>query len=310
MKKQIASFLLIGFCSISFFSSAQLMMSLPENYIADEPIGIDLTLKTAKLPGGVNLQYAEQGSLTGTPVILLHGITDSWHSFESVLPFLPDNIHAFAISQRGHGDSDRPLTGYTPKDFAADIAEFIRMQDLKGAFIVGHSMGGMVAQQFALDYPELTKGVVINSSAASLKDNPGMPEFYEQVLKLNDPMDKAFMDEFQKATLAKPIDPAYYNLLVAEGMKVPVRVFKAALTGLIEADYTKELKNIKAPVLIMWGTKDGFFSKDNQQLLVKEIRDVRMLVYEGTGHALHWEEPARFANDLVGFVTKANRLKM
>lgn len=267
-------------------------------------------LKTATLPNGLRLQFAEQGNADGNPVIFLHGITDSWHSFEKVLQLLPPSIHAFAITQRGHGDSDRPLTGYTPKDFAGDIAGFIRLMKLESAVIVGHSMGGMIAQQFALDYPELTKAVVINSSAASVKDNPGLPEFHEQVMQLNDPMDKTFMDEFQKATLAKPIDPDYYNLLVAEGLKVPVRVFKAALTGLMNADYTKELKNIKVPVLIMWGTKDGFFSKTHQQILVKEIRDARLLAYEGTGHALHWEEPVRFVNDLVGFVSKSIHLKM
>lgn len=310
MKKIIAFFLLLALYSVTNFSSAQLLLNLPESEILDEPIGIDLTLKTAKLSNGVNLQYAEQGSFSGTPVIFLHGLSDSWHSFESVLSFLPYNIHAFAISQRGHGDSDRPLSGYTPKDFADDVADFIQLHDLKSVYIVGHSMGGVVAQQFAIDYPQLTKGLVIISSAPSFKNNPGVPAFYEQVLKLNDPMDKIFMDEFQKGTLAKPIDPAYYNLLVAEGMKVPVRVFKEVFTGLMNTDYTHQLKNIKAPVLIMWGTKDNFCTQDAQEQLVKEIRDVRLFVYERTGHALHWEEPARFVNDLVGFVTKSTRLKM
>ena len=310
MKTLINLFLLIALCNLSHFSSAQLLLDLPESYLVDEPIGTDLALKTAKLPNGVNLQYAEQGSFTGTPVIFLHGISDSWHSFESVLSFLPFSIHAFAISQRGHGDSNRPSGGYTPKDFAGDVAEFIKLHDLKSAYIVGHSMGGIVAEKFALDYPELTKGLVLLGAFSSFKDNPGMPEFYEQVVKLKDPMDKSFMDEFQKGTLAKPIDPGYYHLLVAEGMKVPVKVFQAAFTGLMNADYSGQLKNIKAPVLIMWGTKDNFCSQDDQEELVKELRDVRLLVYERAGHALHWEEPARFVNDLVGFVTKSTRLVM
>ncbi|MGZ8552296.1 MAG: alpha/beta fold hydrolase [Chitinophagaceae bacterium] len=292
------------FLGIFFSSSASLSAQMQSPSDIGQHLN-NYTLKTTTLPNGVRLQFAEQGDADGKPVIFLHGLSDSWHSFEKVLPLLPPNIHAFAVTQRGHGDSDHPLTGYTPKDFASDIAAFTRLMNLESAVIVGHSMGGMIAQQFALDYPGLTKAVVINSSAASLKDNPGLPEFYEQVLELNDPMDKAFMDEFQKSTLAKPIDSAYYNLLVAEGLKVPVRVFKAALTGLMNADYTKELKNIKVPVLIMWGTKDGIFSRTNIQLLVQEIRDARLLVYEGTGHALHWEEPVRFVNDLVGFVTKS-----
>jgi non-heme chloroperoxidase len=163
----------------------------------------------------------------------------------------------------------------------------------------------VIAQRFALDYPQLTKGLVIVGSAASLKDNPGMPEFYDQVKALADPMDKTFMDEFQKSTLAKPIDPTWYNVLVAEGMKVPVRVFKEALLGLMKADYTLEINNIKSPVLILWGAKDSFITEENQAQLVKQIRHSEFIIYEETGHALHWEEPNRFVNDLVGFVTKS-----
>jgi pimeloyl-ACP methyl ester carboxylesterase len=302
MKTVIQIFLFFLFCICSYSLPAQMKISGNEH----GPLVriTTLKLKAATLPNGVQLQYAEQGDADGEPVIFLHGITDSWHSFEKVLPLLPPSIYAIAISQRGHGDSDRPLAGYAPKDFAADVAGLMKTLKLKSAVIVGHSMGGMIAQQFALDYPPLTKAVVIISSAAYLKDNPGMPEFYDMVMKLNDPIDKAFMDGFQKATLAKPIDPAFFDLLVEESMKVPVQVFKAALAGLAEADYANELKKINPPVLLLWGSKDSFFSADNQQLLVKEIKNARLLNYEGTGHALHWEEPARFAADLLDFVNR------
>ena len=89
MKKIIGLFFMIAIYGSTHFSAAQMMLKLPYDHITDEPIGIDLTLKTAKLQNGVELQYAEQGLFTGTPVIFLHGISDSWHSFESVLPFLP-----------------------------------------------------------------------------------------------------------------------------------------------------------------------------------------------------------------------------
>jgi len=303
MKNRIASFLLFTFCGISFSLTAQTKHHPIDSKLKASTA--NYALKTIKLSTGVQLQYAEQGDAEGEPVIFLHGITDSWHSYEKVLPLLPSSIHAFALSQRGHGDSERPLTGYTPKDFAGDVAAFIKQLNLKSAIIVGHSMSGMIVQQFALDYPELIRAIVINSSAAYIKDNPGLPEFYNQVMQLNDPMDRAFMDEFQKATLIKPIDPGYFNLLVTEGMKVPVRVFKAALTGLMEADYRKELKKIKVPVLIMWGAKDGFFPETNQQLLLGGISGSKLVIYEGTGHALHWEEPVRFTNDLLNFINKS-----
>ena len=264
-------------------------------------------VKTIYLPGRVRLEYAEQGNAEGAPVIFLHGITDSWHSFESVLANLPSSIHAFAISQRGHGDSERPVQNYTPKDFAADIAEFIKQKNLDGAFIVGHSMGGVNAQQFAIDYPELTKGLVIIDSDPTFKTNPGMVEFYQEVLKLEGAIDRKFMDDFQKATLADPIDSTYYNLLVDEGIKVPSSVFKAALEGLIQVNFTEQLKRINAPAVIFWGNKDAFCTFEGQEILVNNIKNSRLIIYGNTGHALHWEEPKKFSEDLVNFIDNVIR---
>jgi pimeloyl-ACP methyl ester carboxylesterase len=259
-------------------------------------------VKSIALPGRVKLEYVEQGNARGVPVIFMHGITDSWHSFESVLQYLPSDIHAFAISHRGHGDSERPADGFLPKDFADDIAAFIREKKLGPVIIAGHSMSGFIAQQFAILYPKLTRGLVIINSDAQFNDNPGMPEFYQEVMKLSGSIDRKFMDEFQKATLSKPIDAGYYETLVAEGMKCPVHVFQGAFTGLIEADLVKELNKISAPTLIFWGDKDAFCLRADQDIMKKNIKNSKLIIYEGTGHALHWEEPQRFVKDLVGFI--------
>lgn len=97
-------------------------------------------IKSVELPTGVTLQYIEQGSPSGVPVLLLHGISDSWHSFELVLSHLPESIHAFALTQRGHGDSSRPETAYRYRDFTADMAAFIDAHNIEAAVVVGHSM--------------------------------------------------------------------------------------------------------------------------------------------------------------------------
>jgi len=263
--------------------------------------------RSIALSTGVQLEYVEQGNRSGTPVIFLHGITDSWHSFEKVLPLLPQNIHAFAISQRGHGDSDRPPAGYHPKDFAADIAAFVKQKKLKRVVVVGHSMGSVVAQQFALDYPKLVQGIVLVGADAAFKDNPGMPEFYLEVLNIGERTSKEFMEAFQKATLANDIDPAYFNTVVNEGLKVPGPVFGAAFAGLMDVDYTASLYKINAPTLILWGEKDAFCSASDQDLLAQHLRNVKRVVYAGTGHALHWEKPHQFVEDLSVFILGIER---
>src|SRR5689334_20894320 len=126
-------------------------------------------VKTVKLSTGVRLQYVEQGNPAGTPVVLLHGITDSLHSFDLVLPHLPISWHVFALSQRGHGASSRPADGYAPRDFAADVAAFLDAHKIQRAVIVGHSMGSLVAQRFALDFPTRIQALVLAGTCASLR---------------------------------------------------------------------------------------------------------------------------------------------
>src|SRR5262249_53425143 len=165
-------------------------------------------LKSVELPHKVTLQYVEQGDPAGVPVLLLHGVTDSWHSFEPVLPHLPSSLHAFALTQRGHGDSDRPL-GYRTRDFAADVAEFVKALGVGPTVIVGHSMGATNAQRFVIDHPERALGLVLAGTFAGYRSNPMVLELWESTIaRLTDPVDPGFVREFQESTLAKPVPRA------------------------------------------------------------------------------------------------------
>jgi pimeloyl-ACP methyl ester carboxylesterase len=253
---------------------------------------------------GITLEYVEQGDPSGKTIIFLHGLSDSWHSFEALFNYLPSSLHAIAISQRGHGDSERPIKGYHPKDFASDIAAFIREKKTGPVIIAGHSMGGVVAQQFAMDYPQLCLALVIIDSDPAWYDNPGMDEFCKQASKLNVEIDRPFMDEFQRSTLAKPIDDRYFDLLVTEGLKVPARVFQAALHQMLTTDFREQLRQVSIPVLIFWGQQDLFCSRKDQEDFTRNLKNSQLLQYENTGHALHWEEPERCAGDLVKFINR------
>src|SRR5262245_834674 len=161
-----------------------------------------VVMVTLALTKEVSLDYAVQGRQLGVPVLLLHGITDSRRSFDRVMPRLPASIRAFAVSQRGHGDSDRPEDGYAPHDFAADIAAFMDRFQLPASVIVGHSMGATVAQRFAIEYPERTCGLVLISSFRRTKNHPRVLDLWEStVSKLEDPIDPAVARDFQLSTV-------------------------------------------------------------------------------------------------------------
>jgi non-heme chloroperoxidase len=261
------------------------------------------TVKSVTLPNGVLLEYSEQGNADGIPVIFLHGFTDSRRSYDLVLPHLPASMHAYAISQRGHGNSARPAKGYHARDFAADIAAFMRMKKMPAAIIVGHSMGSAVAQQFVLDYPQLAKGLVLLGAAASFQ-KPELVEFAKNVKQLKDPVDASFAKEFQQSTLMRPVPPAFFETVVQESLKLPARVWEEVLTELTTINFVPLLEKIAIPTLIIWGDKDLYCLRADQDALLTGITGSKLLVYEGTGHDPHWEEPARFVKDISEFVSK------
>ena len=264
---------------------------------------MSFAVNSVDLANGVRLPYVEQGDPLGVPVLLLHGITDSWHSFERVLPHLPDSIRAFALSQRGHGDADRPTTGYRPQDFAADLAAFMHALDLGPAVIAGHSMGASIAQRFAIDHPGRTLGLVLVGSLTTWRGHPDFVELWDSVVStLTDPIDPDFVREFQESTLAQPVPPEFLETVVRESLKLPARVWRAVLLeGLLEADFSGELAKIQVPTLIFRGDQDAF-TRNGQEALTAAIAGSRLVVYAGAGHGLHWEEPGRFAADLTAFV--------
>src|SRR5687767_14868215 len=152
---------------------------------------------------GPKLEYVDRGNLRGVPVILLHGYTDSWLSYATVLPHLAPRIRAIAISQRGHGESDRPYAGYRSRDFAADLNGFLDAVDIGRAVVVGHSMGSHVALRFALAHPERVLGLGLLGGFATLADNPIIRELNDAVATLRDPVDVDFIRTFHDSAASR-----------------------------------------------------------------------------------------------------------
>jgi len=264
--------------------------------------GVATSVKFVKLPNGLDLQYAEQGDKSGIPVILLHGYSDSWRSYELMLPHLPKSIHAFAMSQRGHGDTGRPAAGYLPQDFAADVAAFMDVMKLKRAVIAGHSMRSQVALKFALNHPERTQALVLIGAFTTVRGHEGVKQLWDSTIaKMNDPVDMNFVREFQQSTLHKPIPKAFLDSAVNESAKVPARVWRDAMAGLMNTDFSAEIGKINLPTLIVWGDQDAFFLREEQEKLTTLIKGSRLVTYSGIGHAPHWEEPERVARELTNF---------
>jgi pimeloyl-ACP methyl ester carboxylesterase len=259
--------------------------------------------RQVELPNGIRLNYVEQGDPNGTPIVLLHGYTDSWHSYERVLPHLPSSMRVIALTLRGHGGSSKPAASYTSSDFAGDVAAFFDVMRLDSAILVGHSMGSNVAQRFAIDYPARTRALVLVGAFVPQARNEAVREFWKEVARLSDPIDPSFAREFQQSTLARPVPPAFFETVVGESLKVPAHVWKAALEPYTTVDFLGRLSEIAVPTLLIWGDRDAFVPRAEQDTLLGAIKGARLIAYEGAGHSPQWEEPERFAAHLAVFAT-------
>ncbi|MFY0573628.1 alpha/beta fold hydrolase [Cystobacter fuscus] len=160
------------------------------------------------LSTGVRMHYVEQGRRDGPVLVLLHGYTDSYRSFDLDYPLLSRRYHVYALDQRGHGDSSRPGDGYSQSDFAADVVAFLDARGHRRTTLVGHSMGSFIAQQVALEYPQRVQALVLVGSAPTCRSNAVIADLKSAVDTLSDPIDPAFVRDFQASTFHRPIPRA------------------------------------------------------------------------------------------------------
>ena len=266
----------------------------------------NIRLARMSLTTGPTLHYAQQGDRSGEPIIFLHGYSDSWFSFSRVLPLLSSEYHAFALTQRGHGDSDKPECCYTLNDFAADVDAFMDALGIEEATLVGASTGALFAQRVALSYPHrVDRLVLVGAQSPANEANEAVMGLQEEVRALEDPVPPEFVRAFQESTIYQPVPQEFLDTVVSESLKLPARVWRDYLEGAvlsIDHDYVLALGEIDVLTLILWGEQDPLFPRKEQERLAAAIPGATLKVYPETGHAVHWDRPEWVVRDLEEFM--------
>lgn len=268
---------------------------------ADAAAQAGVELRDVRLTSGIRLHYASRGPASGPAMLMLHGYTDTWFSFSRVLPLLPASMRVIVPDQRGHGASDRPGTGYDMDDFARDAIELMDVLEIERATIVGHSMGSFVARRIALLAPTRVSGLVLIGAGPTI-NTPSLQEFMAAIDTLGDPVDPAFVREFQLGTVNRPVPPEFMERAIADSQRVPMRVWKSAKAGMLA--YKGGEREINSRTLLVGGDKDGVFPAGEQRELARLIPGADIQIFEGTGHAPHWEDPERVVRLLDNFLTR------
>jgi len=274
--------------------------------LPESPGFLGLTAHRIALATGIELHYVEQGNPHGKALIFLHGLSDSWHTWELSFPHLSPAYHTYALSQRGHGDSGKPACCYQVVDYTDDVLAFMDALQITRATLIGHSMGSYIAYQVAGSHPERVERLVligwgpIHPTSAAARER--LVKLNTYVQSLEGAMDPVFVREWITSNAVNPLPGPYLEATVAENLKVPVVVWKQLLASRLAAPIAPPLGPITAKTLILYGDHDVYV-REGQQLLAGEIPHATFITYPAAGHALHWDCPQRFVDDLHAFLT-------
>lgn len=238
----------------------------------------------------------------GVPVVCLSGIGGAAHLWAGVARAFAGR-RVLAWNQPGYGG--RPLID--PLDFAALATTLAADLDAPLIDLVGHSMGGMIALEFALRFPDRVRRLVPYATTPAFGGKD--PAFAESFLaKRLRPLDDGLSMPQAAAQLvsgmaAAGADPSCEPAMAAAMATVPEASWRATLTCLTRFDRRADIARITTPVLCIAGAQDAVAPPRSMQRMAERIAGARLAVIENAGHVPHLEQPAAFETRLREFLT-------
>lgn len=256
--------------------------------------------------GNIQLYYETHGA--GEALLLLSGTGesgDAWHAFQ--VPAFSQEYQVITFDYRGVGQSDKPDVPYSTRLFAADAIGLLDAINVEQAHVMGHSMGGRVAQWLALDHPQRVRGLILSSSGSGqyapdvdvvrgvpLNQTIEMVEMgYEQWWQAHfSDNDFMFPPEVREA---RPELLAQRSALAAQS-RPPLQPYLRHVIARQQHETTALLIEIKAPTLVIVGEKDTSVGGTGNhfeaaRVLVEHIPDAELVVMPGAAHGYRWQLP-------------------
>jgi pimeloyl-ACP methyl ester carboxylesterase len=252
---------------------------------------------------------------TGTPVILIHGYTSTLYTWRLNQPELATRFSVWSLDLPGFGYSDKPKDfSYTLSGYADFMVKFMDAVGIKKAVLVGNSMGGGVAMETYLKYPErVEKLVLIDSMGYPHKGGfilftlMRYPVIGDVLMSFNyrwvirDSLKSGVY--YDNGFVTDDVVDSYYNVYKTEnGRKAPLWVGR----GISEAaDLNPEkIKTITVPTLIIWGKEDTIIPVSDAELFGRDIKDSKVVVIPEAGHLPHEEKAALVNEFIISFITE------
>ena len=240
---------------------------------------------------------------SGIPLLLLHGLGGSIESWSNNINFLSTKFRIIALDLPGFGLSDKPKISYSIKFYVYFLEKFIKRIKLNHLFIIGSSLGGHIAVEFALKNRKMVDKLILISPAGSLpKSFKGTREL-KRFVKIVNARSSKEIGRILTSIDTSMVNPSYaymtFKRLSLPGAK---EAFISALKGSARAQrYNNQLEKIDTSMLLIWGKKD-------RMIPLKFIRpfmehgNSRIIIFENCGHRPHVENPRLFNKVVKDFL--------
>jgi 3-oxoadipate enol-lactonase len=253
------------------------------------------------------LWYERQG--TGEPLLLITGFTISSAVFEPVLPLYAQRFDCITYDNRGSGRSGAPPMPTSMPELAADAARLLDALEIESAHVLGLSMGGMIAQELALRFPECVRGLVLGGTTPGgpRAVRPGLAELRALAAAtaggLREPgrpwlAGWLFSDRFR----AEQPERVRERLRHLDRHRAPAHGAAAHLWASVYHDTVARLGNVQAPTLVLHGAQDAMAPLANARLLAARIPGAELRVVPDAGHAFLLERPKETFDLLTGWL--------
>lgn len=258
---------------------------------------------------GIELYYEVQGA--GKPLVLISGLGYSSWQWHKMVPLLAERFQVVTFDNRGVGQSDKPAGPYTAQMLAADTVGLLDALTIEKAVVLGHSMGGFVAQAMALDFPQrVEKLILCSTNFGGPRHVPVTAEAMKILADVtSDPLTRfknglavstapgwaeknpGMIEEWIKWRAANPIEPVHYQAQMAVGLSLMPEA----------AAFEDKLPRLNVPTLILFGAHDKVVPPANADLLAQKVAGSRVVIFPDAGHFFPIEIPEAASRAITDF---------
>jgi pimeloyl-ACP methyl ester carboxylesterase len=257
----------------------------------------------------IELHYEVHGE--GIPLVLISGLGYPRWQWHLMVPHLEKHFQAIMFDNRGVGQSDKPAGPYTASMLAKDVVGLLDVLSTDTAIVMGHSMGGFIAQAMALEYPErVSKLILASTNFGGPRQVPVTPDALAVLSDVtSDPLMRLRngivistspgFAERQPELLQKWLDWRAANPMDIPGYQAQIAIGFALLPE--AAAFETKLPDVSVPTLILFGAHDKVVPPANAELLAKQIAGSQIRILPDAGHFFPLEVPEEAAQVVIQF---------